>query len=103
MAVKWRWGPYLSERLGGWGTVREDYSPDGKCSFLVCFNSVSNRGPDTATVHVLPTLWYRNTWIWGCTHEGCTLKPSIVKTSDHQVTCKHEMLVRQWTSHNLDL
>jgi hypothetical protein len=23
-----RWGPYLSER--GWGTVREDYSPDGK-------------------------------------------------------------------------
>jgi hypothetical protein len=26
--VPWRcWGPYLSER--GWGTVREDYSPDG--------------------------------------------------------------------------
>jgi hypothetical protein len=26
--VHWRrWGPYLSER--GWGTVREDYSPDG--------------------------------------------------------------------------
>ena len=23
-----RWGPYLSERQ--WGTVREDYSPDGK-------------------------------------------------------------------------
>ena len=22
-----RWGPYLSERA--WGTVREDYSPDG--------------------------------------------------------------------------
>src|SRR5258708_23698867 len=26
--VHWkRWGPYLSERA--WGTVREDYSPDG--------------------------------------------------------------------------
>jgi hypothetical protein len=26
--VHWRrWGPYLSERQ--WGTVREDYSPDG--------------------------------------------------------------------------
>src|SRR5512137_1180963 len=26
---RWRlWGPYLSERQ--WGTVREDYSPDGK-------------------------------------------------------------------------
>ncbi len=24
-----------------------------------------NRGPDTATLHVLPTLWFRNTWAWG--------------------------------------
>ena len=24
-----------------------------------------NRGPDTATLHLLPTLWFRNTWAWG--------------------------------------
>src|SRR3984885_6546044 len=24
-----------------------------------------NRGPDAATVHLLPTLWFRNTWSWG--------------------------------------
>ena len=24
-----------------------------------------NRGPDTATLHMLPTLWFRNTWSWG--------------------------------------
>jgi hypothetical protein len=24
-----------------------------------------NRGPETATLHVLPTLWFRNTWSWG--------------------------------------
>jgi hypothetical protein len=24
--------------------------------------TVSNRGPDRATLHLLPTLWYRNTW-----------------------------------------
>ena len=24
-----------------------------------------NRGPDAATLHVLPTLWFRNTWSWG--------------------------------------
>ena len=24
----YRWGPYVSERQ--WGTVREDYSPDGR-------------------------------------------------------------------------
>jgi hypothetical protein len=27
--------------------------------------SASNRGPDSAPLHVLPTLWYRNTWAWG--------------------------------------
>ncbi|MFF4253540.1 glucosidase [Streptomyces sp. NPDC001663] len=26
--------------------------------------TVANRGPDEATVHVLPTLWFRNTWSW---------------------------------------
>ena len=26
---------------------------------------VENRGPDEATIEVLPTLWFRNTWAWG--------------------------------------
>jgi Mannosylglycerate hydrolase MGH1-like glycoside hydrolase domain len=26
--------------------------------------SVCNRGPEPATVHVLPTLWFRNIWTW---------------------------------------
>jgi Mannosylglycerate hydrolase MGH1-like glycoside hydrolase domain len=26
--------------------------------------SVVNRGPEAATLHLLPTLWYRNTWSW---------------------------------------
>src|SRR6201999_22162 len=24
-----------------------------------------NRGPEQATLHLLPTLWFRNTWSWG--------------------------------------
>ncbi|RMG94913.1 MAG: glucosidase [Chloroflexi bacterium] len=27
--------------------------------------SVTNRGPEAAACHTLPTLWYRNTWSWG--------------------------------------
>ena len=27
--------------------------------------SITNRGPEAATCHTLPTLWYRNTWSWG--------------------------------------
>ena len=26
--------------------------------------SICNRGPEAAQVHVLPTLWFRNTWTW---------------------------------------
>ena len=26
--------------------------------------SVHNRGPEAACIHVLPTLWFRNTWSW---------------------------------------
>ena len=27
--------------------------------------TVTNRGPDRAPIHVLPNLWFRNTWAWG--------------------------------------
>ena len=27
--------------------------------------TVHNRGPETAELHLLPTLWFRNTWGWG--------------------------------------
>ena len=26
--------------------------------------TVHNRGPEDARIHVLPTLWFRNTWSW---------------------------------------
>jgi hypothetical protein len=35
--------------------------------------SVANRGPEEATLHLLPTLWFRNTWSWD---EGAS-KPSL--------------------------
>ena len=31
---------------------------------LVMRVTVHNRGPEAATVHLLPTLWFRNTWAW---------------------------------------
>ncbi len=27
--------------------------------------SVTNHGPEAAPIHLLPTLWFRNTWSWG--------------------------------------
>lgn len=44
--------------------------------------TVGNRGPEASRLHLLPTLWYRNVWVWGCTHEGCGPKPRMFKTKD---------------------
>ena len=41
-------------------------SPDD----LLMTISVTNAGPDAATLHVLPTAWFRNTWSWGGRRRG---------------------------------
>ncbi len=38
-----------------------EYAKEGPEDILIQI-SVANRGPETATLHVLPTLWFRNTW-----------------------------------------
>ena len=35
-------------------------APDDTLIRITCYN----RGPDAAELHVLPTLWFRNTWHW---------------------------------------
>jgi len=56
--------------------------------------TVANRGPETVTLHVLPTLWFRNSWVWGCRHEGCEIKPSIAldPTQQSEVVATHVTL-----------
>ncbi len=56
--------------------------------------TVANRGPEAATVHLLPTLWFRNTWSWGCRHEGCEVKPTMRGLADGRVQCDHATLGR---------
>ena len=55
--------------------------------------TVANRGKEKAKLHLLPTLWYRNTWIWGCKHEGCTTKPLMKQVDPNHVRGKHESLM----------
>jgi hypothetical protein len=40
-----------------------EYAKTGPSDTLIQI-SVSNRGPETETLHVLPTLWFRNDWTW---------------------------------------
>ena len=54
--------------------------------------TIANRGPEKATLHLLPTLWFRNTWSWGPVPEECTTKPSITLERDGLVRARHEVL-----------
>ena len=50
--------------------------------------TVFNRGPEAARLHVLPTLWFRNTWSWG----GDTRKPSLRSTGPSTIEATHHDL-----------
>jgi hypothetical protein len=47
-----------------------------------------NRGPDAATLHLLPTLWFRNTWSWG----DDVPKPTIAAAGEGDVRATHHEL-----------
>src|ERR1035441_4317322 len=73
-AGEWyRWGPYVSERQ--WETVREDYSAGGEAW-------------DYATLHVLPTAWFRNTWSW----DADAPRPAMRAVGDSAVGIDHPFL-----------
>ena len=40
-----------------------EYAKAGPTDILVQI-SLCNRGPEAASLHLLPTLWFRNTWTW---------------------------------------
>ena len=55
--------------------------------------TVANRGPEVAEIHLLPTLWFRNTWSWGRSGEGYWRKPSLEPAAGGTgVTAMHESL-----------
>ena len=54
--------------------------------------TIANRDPENATLHLLPTLWFRNTWSWGPIPEESTNKPSITLERDSLVRAQHDVL-----------
>jgi hypothetical protein len=54
--------------------------------------TVANRGPERASLHLLPTLWFRNTWSLGRTGDGYESKPRIESGGDDRVIARHASL-----------
>jgi hypothetical protein len=48
--------------------------------------TVHNRGPDAATIHLLPQLWFRNTWSW----KSNGALPHLFSTAKNSITAKHD-------------
>ena len=54
--------------------------------------SITNHGPEAAPIHVLPTLWFRNTWAWGYDDRRphlTAVKPAPGKAAKDQVQLVH--------------
>src|SRR5256886_12656322 len=49
-----------------------------------------NRGPEPATLHFLPTIWFRNTWSWGRDPR----KPSLREVTPVIIEASHDVLGR---------
>jgi hypothetical protein len=56
--------------------------------------TVANRGPEPATLHLVPTLWFRNTWSWGRQGEGYSSKPELRRTGPTTIIAEHPALGR---------
>ncbi len=62
---------------------------------VVCRITVTNRGPEPATITVLPQLWYRNTWRWS---DPAAPAPRIVASGGGTATTSHPKLGDRWLS-----
>ncbi len=68
-----------------------EYAKDGPDDLLVRI-TVENRGPETARLRVLPTLWFRNTWSWGDNNR----KPCLRQVARGLIQASHPDLPEYW-------
>jgi hypothetical protein len=73
---------------GRYWAIAVDYAKAGPEDLCIRV-TVGNRGPTAAELHVVPTLWFRNTWSWGIDDR----RPSIT-AHDLGVVADHHDLGR---------
>jgi hypothetical protein len=70
-----------------------EYAKEGPEDVLIRI-TVHNRGPEAARVHLLPTLWYRNTWSF----DEDVQKPSLNASAPGTIHASHPDLGEYWLS-----
>jgi hypothetical protein len=75
---------------GRYFDVTIEYAKGGPDDLLIRITA-ANRGDAAATLELLPTLWFRNTWAWGRSGEGYWGKP-LLWAEKGAVWARHESL-----------
>ncbi len=76
----------------GYVDVMAEYAKASPHDLLIRLN-LTNHSPNPATIHVLPTLWFRNTWSWGGGYEQDWGRPQLWRDGD-AVIAEHATLGR---------
>lgn len=71
-------------------TAKEDEEEDE----LLLRVTAYNRGPERAPLHIVPQVWFKNTWAWG--REPPESKPSIRQVSPIAAESKHPKLGKRY-------
>ncbi|HZZ97094.1 MAG TPA: hypothetical protein VFE19_08765 [Jatrophihabitantaceae bacterium] len=65
---------------------------------IVIVIEATNHGPDAAPLHLLPQIWFRNTWVWGRDTRRPELRrvdpPERIAANVRVVECEHDYLGR---------
>lgn len=69
-------------------TAKETDDPDELLFRVTAYN----RGPEPAKLHIVPQVWFRNTWAWGYDDT----KPSVKQTSDLACETQHKKLGQRY-------
>jgi hypothetical protein len=64
-----------------------EYAKAGAEDILIRITA-HNRGPEAAVLHVLPTLWFRNTWAWG----ESVPRPVLTRVNGNGIRAFHPQL-----------
>jgi hypothetical protein len=69
-----------------------EYAKAGVEDILVRI-SATNRGPEPAELHLLPTIWFRNSWSWA---GNGTARPHLKAHSDSTIELNEPVLGQRW-------
>lgn len=81
--------------------IQVEYAKSSPNNLLIQITA-TNRGPEAASIHLLPKIWFRNTWAWGCEHEGCTLKPRITSDKEGLLRLEQDTLGTYFLAYDQD-